>query len=418
MIVFRLLSFCYALLKGGPFKRFLMSLSKKQFTALKQSEKNALISAAQKGSTKRRRARRPRGKLPQSMPPQRNGMGRRRGQKRQRGGRGITTAGNMRSFVVPIDEQITLINGSTGFQVTPIVVNPGNPLFLPFMSRTAQNYERYEFLDLEFHYKPSASVFATVGAQGFVGISATMDASQAPPSNQAQAEILHHSQIVETAKVCSLKLPKPFLQSKSLREQFFVEQNGNVPGGTDPHTYICAQAFVWTNGQANTNQIGEVRVTGKLRLTNPALEQSLALQPNYNVSVFQIVNAPVATSGVAFVIPYQNAYAGPVNPLNIVNNSGVFTLPPGNYNIDIVSDLDGSVNVTCIWNLTLVVNAVTVQVSLTNNCTAIAGVTSHAAVAHNYFLQSNGSTTFAVQGIATFGSLTVDVDSTIRFTAV
>jgi len=404
-----------------------MSLSKKQFNALKQSEKNALISVAQKGAKKRRRARRPRVNLPQSMPPQRNAMGRRRGQKRQRGGRGVTTAGNMRSFVVPIDEQISLINGSTGFQVTPITVNPGNPLFLPFMSRTAQNYERYEFLDLEFHYKPSASVFATVGAQGFVGISATMDAAQAPPSNQAQAEILHHSQIVETAKICSLKLPKSFLQSKSLREQFFVEQNGTVPGGSDPHTYICAQAFVWTNGQANTNQIGEVRVTGKLRLTNPALEQSLAFQPNYNAAMFSITSVVPAASGTPANVPFTNtntgAITGVVNGLGITLSGGAMTLPPGNYIYVFTSDLDNSSNTNTIWTVTAnasVNGGAFSNVSPSISCSvgAITGVFQHNPVAITGFIASNGSTILQFIGNAIYGAGAADIDASVVIFAI
>lgn len=248
--------------------------------------------------------------------------------------RGPTTAGNERSFVLPIDEQIILVNGvtsatfSTG--VTTLPLNPGNATTFPFLSRTAQNYDRYEFLNLNFHYKPSASVFATVGSQGFVGLSAVSDAKQSPPSSQAMAEILHHSPIVETAKATSLTLTKKFMESSS-KQKHFVRPNGLIPGGSDPHLYDAGQLFFWATGQSATTQIGEVRVTGSVRLMNPVLETSTTAPTNFNASWFASTAAQTYVNTVATTALNATAVA---NNLTIVNTSGSMVPPIGNYQVD------------------------------------------------------------------------------------
>jgi len=240
-------------------------------------------------------------------------------------------AGNMRSFPVPIDEQVALVNGTVAYDKTSFSINPGSAVTFPFLSRTAQNYERYEFQDLRFEFRPSVYGFAAVGAQGFVGISATMDALQSPPSTQAQAEVMHHSPVVETAHVTSLSLPKQFLLTKSMREKFFVRPNGLIPGGSDAHLYDCGQIFIWTSGQANTSQIGELRVVGTVILSNPSLETSTSVPPQFQVSWFQSTAAQTFTTTVATTSLNGTVTA---NGLSINNTTGSMVPPVGNYIVD------------------------------------------------------------------------------------
>jgi hypothetical protein len=393
-------------------------MSKKEFMALSKAERTKAVKRSQK---KPRRPRPARQRSTMLAPgPARNGSGRKRGQKRQRGGK-VTVAGNTREFRVPIDEDIGIVNGSTGFTTTVLALNPGSPITFPFLSRIAQNYERYEFESLSFHVKPSVSVFATQGTQGFVGISVTMDPAQAAPINQTQADIMFHAPVVESAVPTSISIPKSFMQSKSLREKFLVRQNGNIPGGNDPHTYDCGQLFQWTNGQVNNNQIGLLRVTGSVKLSNPALDFGAAASalPNYTVSLYTVVNFAIATSGTAFLVPF-----GTVN----FNNLGVtvdatntiFTLPPGNFNVDISADVDGNTPTTGLAaQYTCVVNGVGVGPVISNTCptSATNGLTLHAAGSLNWFIRSNGFTTFSLRCLATFSG-TADIDAMIRFTAM
>jgi len=317
-----------------------------------KKEKAAVIAKIAGGAMppRKRRNRARKARNPQPQKSVRNPAGRAKRKRVNGGKRGrntmVTTAGNMRSFIIPIDEQVSVIAGTTGFGITTFAINPGNPNCFPFASRTAQNYERYEFQSLRFEYKPSASVFATVGAQGFVGVTGTMDALQATPSSQAQAEIMHHSPVVETARPTGLTFPKEFLLTKSLRERFFVRPNGSIPGGADPHLYDCGQVFIWTNGQANTNQIGEFRVTGSCKLMNPVLETSTNPPPNFEVSQFVANAAEAVTTATPYVVKFADVTPGDgfKNPLAIVNTAGSFVPPAGNYLISalIVSSNGGN----------------------------------------------------------------------------
>jgi len=331
----------------------------------------------------------------------------------------VSMAGNTREFVIPIDEDVATIGGSTGFFSTNVSINPGNPVMFPFASRVAQNYERYEFLELCFEYRPSVSVFATEGQQGFVGIAATMDAVQAPPLTQAQADVLYHAPVVETAKPTRICLPKSFLQSKSPREKFFVRQNGNIPGGNDPHTYDCGQMFFWTNGQAASSPCGIIRVIGKCRLSNPANDIGGNAAPNFNTSLFHATNV-AATAGVSQNIPFANTDFNN-NLITLDGTNSVFTLPPGNYLIDAAVDLDGSTAGTGVsLSCSLFINGISWNASaFTSVCPVNTGaLLPHAQVSFSWFARSNGNTTVSVHAVPIATGGTLDFDAIVRFVSV
>jgi hypothetical protein len=394
-------------------------MSKKEFMALSKAERSKAVVRSQK-----KRPNRPRPKRQRSVmlvpAPARNGSGRKKGQRRQRGGK-ITNAGNTREFRVPIDEDVGLVNGSTGFGVEVLNLNPGSPTTFPFVARIAQNYERYEFESLSFHYKPSVSVFAGAGQQGFVGIAATMDAAQAAPTAQNQADVLYHSPVVETALPTSISIPKSFLQSKSAREKFFVRQNGNIPGGNDPHTYDCGQLFVWTNGQINTNQVGLLRVTGSVKLSNPALDFGVTAGalPNYTVSLFSNSNFVIATTGVSFLYPFVTSVFNNLG-ITLDATNTIFTLPPGNFNIDISADVDGGTATSgLLAQYTCVVNGANVGPTISSTCpiSATNTLVLHCPGSLNWFIRSNGASTFSLRALAGFAGV-ADMDAMIRFTAM
>jgi hypothetical protein len=382
---------------------------------------------------KRKRARRRgngRVSIPSSMPPARNGAGRRRGQRRQRGGKSsVTTFGNTRNFTIPIDEDIATINGSTGFSVGAVSINPGNVALLPFISRVAQNYERYEFKNLKFEYRPSASVFATVGAQGLVGIAATMDAVQVVPSTQAQADVLFHSPIVETARPTSLSLPRSFMQCKSAREKFFVRQDGFIPGGTDPHSYDCGQVFFWTNGQANANPIGTLRVVGSCELSNPASDLSTGFAPNFKVALFSVTNGSIPVSGSTQQVPFNTVVTNPVGiTTQFFGTATVFTLPQGNWLVDTVLDIDitgvNSTGALIVSSALIIVGgpaggSPSPPITSTNPGPSATNTAAfHAMTCQNWFVQSNGATTVQLNYNVTYPAGVGDVDASIRFTAI
>jgi len=392
--------------------------SKKEFMALSKLERTKAVKRSQKKPRRPRAGRRSTMLAPAAA---RNGSGRKKGQRRQRGGQ-ITVAGNTREFRIPIDEDVGLVSGAAGFTVVILPLNPGSPVTFPFISRIAQNYERYEFESLSFQFKPSVSVFAPQGVQGFVGLCATMDAAQAAPTAQNQADIMYHGPIVETAVPTSITIPKSFLQSKSLREKFFVRQNGNIPGGNDPHTYDCGQLFNWVDGQANNNQIGLLRVTGSVKLSNPAFDfGALAgALPNYTVSLYTNTNFIIAASGVSFLVPFINAVFNNLG-ITVDATNTIFTLPPGNFNVDVSADVDATTGFTTglIAQYQSVVNGANVGPVVSSTCPISATNTLplHGAGSLNWFVRSNGSTTFSLRCLANFTGV-ADIDAMVRFTAM
>jgi len=403
-----------------------------------KKEKAAIIAKIAGGGPnpprKKRRARKARAHPQKSVViPGSVGSGGRKRQKRKKGRGGsnqVTTFGNTRNFTIPIDEDIATIVGSTSYAVVgapgaPVgfSINPGNATMFPFISRIAQNYERYEFTRLRFEYRPSASVFASVGSQGLVGIAATMDAIQVPPSTQAQADVLYHGPIVETARPTSLNLPKSFLQCKSSREKFFVRQTGLVPGGADPHTYDCGQVFFWVNGQTSNAAIGTIRVIGECVLSNPASDLSVGFAPNFKVALFSGANQAAAATGVSFFPTFPITFTNPLGiTLDVANQ--VFTLPAGNWLVDFSCDVD-NVGANTTGNLTLTasmqVNGANVSPFISSTCPGPLATNTlgfHAGVAIPWFVQSNSLTTVRVNCIATYAAGVCDIDSIMRFTAV
>jgi len=255
--------------------------------------------------------------------------------------RNAIMGGDNRGVAHPIDEQVAIVNGSVAFAQTTFAINPGNSTMFPLLSRIAQNYERYEFVQLEFYYRPNQSVFGAQGVQGFVDISSTNDAAQAPPSTQQMAEIFHHtiSGPVETAKTCRLHLSKSYLESSS-KQKHFVRPNGQIPGGSDPHLYDCGQIFFWTSGQPAATAIGELRVRGRVVLMNQVLESSTIPHANFSVAqLVQTVNQPLVTSVQSVALlgntTINNGYT---NNISVVNTAGQIVPPVGNYLVS------GSVN--------------------------------------------------------------------------
>jgi hypothetical protein len=406
-----------------------MVLTKKQFMALTPAQRAQMMTPQKKSRKRPARKRATRNTNPivaGSKTSARNGSGRKPGQRRQRGGV-TTTAGNTRSFIIPIDEDVGDMVGSTLFSYCGLSlpytlgINPGNPYLFPFASKIAQNYERYEFESLRFEFRPSVGMYAVQGQQGMVGISATMDAAQTPPSTQPQADTMYHSPVVETAKPTSLSLPKSFMQSKSIREKFFVRQSGLIPGGASPHDYDCGLIFPWTNGQINTNKIGILRVVGKCRLMNPQSSASTNAPVNNCVSLFSCVNLIAGASGVTNLFPLGSVTQ--INPLGITfvvsNNGTLFTLPAGNYNIDFVGDADQSVvSAGIILTCGIQINGANVSPYITNTSYPSSAVIGHAASSLTWFVSSNGTTTVGVAYVATYPSGAPNLDGMIRFTAI
>jgi len=331
-------------------------------------------------------------------------------------GNGGTNLGRRVSF--PINEVfVQNFQGTTAFTQSTFAINPGNPALFPYLSSLAQKFERYEFSDLCFHYKPSAGILAAEGAQGFVDISATNDAKQSPPSNQQQAEIFQHfpnGPILPYKESGKLHLSRMFLES-STKQKHFVRPNGLIPGGADPHLYDCGQIFAWTNNFAANGNAGELRVTGTCVLINPVLEASTTPPVNFNATDLFTAGA---TAMPATTVPVTVPFAGvTVNSCAVVNAAGVLTPPLGNYMVDWELDFTGVGTAMTNSSVQLQKNGVVYGNLDAVAFLAAAGNTANSQ-SQSYYVACNGTDTLQVIWTPTYTGTAGTYGANIRLLAV
>lgn len=394
--------------------------------ALSQAEKAKAVGAARKSV--KRRQRKPRNNQVVSGP-RRNGQGRRRGGRRQRGGdayggdpksfrtRGRLYGGYNKPVLLHIDEQIQIVAGSTTFSSLAFPLNPGSPTTFPMISTVAQKYERYDFVDLVVEYKPADGAFATDAVKGWCAIACTMDAKQSNPSSQQQAEIFHNSPVTLIHKPCSIQIPKKFLEESS-NQKHFVRPNGFIPGGADPHLYDCGQFFFWVNLCPNTNNIGELRIKGSVRVYNLVLETSTNSPPNFTVSQFIGNAGELATTAVTLQLLFADVTPGDgfVNNLGIVNTAGSFVPPIGNYLVDIMVKSTNTGNGT-LWTMSLDKNGV-LAAAVFPALSLPSGANSVVTLTESVRVTANGTDAFTVMATNTFSTGTSTLTEMIRWTAV
>ncbi len=354
--------------------------------------------------------------------------------KRRKGRRGPRTGGGMnlneksrgmtfvsRGMPMEGDELIATVNGSSAFSLTSYALNPGNATTFPFASRTAANYDRYEIDFLEVYYKPSQSMFSTQGAAGMVGISVVADAKQSPPSTKVMAEVCQVKTLGLVSKSHLVKVPKKFMMSAT--NQKHLVRSGQLPGGADITLYDCGQIFFWTQGEANSNEIGELRIRYKFRLLNPVLETSTTAPTNYRVAWLTSNGAESCTTAVSKTLALATTAA---NGIGLTNTSGSIILPIGNYTITGFMIVQDTAAETFSTDVTLRKNNLglftTTGGTLSQNPqTEIAiatGANCKYTIPFNCFYSSNGSDVLTLTCTLTGAAGTLTAEASIVITAV
>jgi hypothetical protein len=199
-------------------------------------------------------------------------------------------AGNTSSasspFVLHRKEYIGDILGSTTFAITKFSINPGLITTFPWVSTIAPSFEEYDTLQIAFHYEPMSATSAT----GVIVIAFDYDAADtAPTSKQTCLEYADNVRVAPWVP-CTLAL-----KTVDLRKRGALFTRTGTVANTDIKTYDLGNVYVATQGQANSNAIGEFWISYTFSLRVP--EQS-----NY------IVNQSVAITGGGTIS--NNAYLG------------------------------------------------------------------------------------------------------------
>jgi hypothetical protein len=172
-------------------------------------------------------------------------------------------------------EYVMDINSSTGFAANTFLLNPGNPILFPWMSRIAALYEEYEFLGLIFEYRKTSAfaVGTTSSAMGVVVIATDYDVEDANYTTKRAMEAAEYA--------CSGAPYDTFIHPVECdRRRNVLGKEYVVPGATtvaqlpgDPRLSAYGMTTVAAIGQqASGTAIGELWVSYHIRLSRPILE--------------------------------------------------------------------------------------------------------------------------------------------------
>jgi len=169
---------------------------------------------------------------------------------------------------------------------------------------------------LEFYFCSEVSAYNSNGQTGVVVLSADYDATDvAPVTKQEVLDSDPHT------VPCLPSVERPIilkLDCKSMRssDAKYVRP-GSQPANTDLKTYDAGVLYVTTQGNANTNTIGELHVRYRCRLKKPVL----------SASNFTQTNGAHWTSNSATT---ANNFAGAALQVGSIGNPASLTLGPSN----------------------------------------------------------------------------------------
>jgi len=210
-------------------------------------------------------------------------------------------------------EYIQDISGSVAFADSQLSCNPGLATTFPWLSKLAAQYESYSFENLSFEFETTSPTTAT----GTVLLAVDYDASDAAPANKTQ---------IMSYRNCVRSPPWSSCCNSSLREDLhklksnFV-RSGALAANQDVKLYDVGTFNVATQGQANTNAVGELYVSYDVLLMTPQLDPAANIVSSLfsgttNAAPFSAktgsVPATVASTGTTtsvstwtFTQPYQ-----------------------------------------------------------------------------------------------------------------
>lgn len=261
---------------------------------------------------------------------------------------GSNTQRNVRTMSKPEpfegDELIGTLAGSVGFATTAYSLNPGNPTTFPWLNKIASLYERYKFTMFEIYFKHAVSQYNAQGQAGLALLSALYDAASSPPASKQQIEATDPYVVIMANENAICRLAPKGMHPNG--EPKFV-RGVQLPGGTDIKTYDAATLYVSTQDFASTANLGEIHVRYKGFFYNRILDSSLVMPPANYSTTFLTATAAAPASGVTAVLGAGGAWTSVSNGLGAtIQSSGVISLPPGNYAVDVTNTVSAATYIT------------------------------------------------------------------------
>lgn len=232
-------------------------------------------------------------------------------------------AGSSKNQVVSQDEFITTVTGSTAFQSTIFVLQPGLSAMFPWLASIANLFQKYRVLSFTFYIKPLVSQYNALGQAGRVILGFDYDATASPLTTQVQAEgMAPHADGMPYERL-SLTINS----NRATPTTKFV-RSGIPPAGSDLKMYDGGTLYVSTYGLSGSGTIGELRCKYTVELQNPVLPNAIVPQTNTTVSRLGNVAPTTLLTGVDTLI-VLDAISPPYNGLGITLNAGSMVMPAG-----------------------------------------------------------------------------------------
>lgn len=171
------------------------------------------------------------------------------------------------------------IKSSMGFRATKYVVNPGNSILHPWMSKLASLYEEYDLQGMVFEYKPtSATAVGTVSsAMGAVIMASDYDPYDENFSSKRAMEAAEYS---TSGAPFELQMHPIECDARRnvLRNQYVVPGISAVSeaAGDARFSVHCCTTVATEGQQVDDTIIGELWVTSHYKFSRPILEDNLS----------------------------------------------------------------------------------------------------------------------------------------------
>nr|UJQ92637.1 MAG: putative capsid protein [Narnaviridae sp.] len=218
-------------------------------------------------------------------------------------------------------EFISTIVGSTTFDASQkFVINPGLVASFPWLSVLAAEWQQYRIHRLCFRYVTRTSTSSV----GSVILSPDYNVVDSPPSSEQIASNTQDAveDVCWRSITCHLDVAAMFPLGP--RKQIRI---GNISG--DYTTYDAGRLFVCVTGQSSAADIGKLWVDYDVELFVPQSSPGQVVSSGSQLSLFTLsADVNNITNATLTTMAFNTALT---NSLSIVNSSGVFTPPSGNY---------------------------------------------------------------------------------------
>lgn len=303
------------------------------------------------------------------------------------------------NFRVKKSEFISSITDAASFTVVQFPINPGLSETFPWLSAIAVRYDEYIFHSLTFEYITRTAT-TTISS---VVLAPDYDAIDPIPADEAT--ITSYQDAIEDSCWKDIKC---YLSKRNMFPNGFKYVRDRAVAG-DLKTYDAGNLFVSVDG-ATTNVLGKLWVHYDVEFRAPqisATAPSSSKLSRWNLSV----NQTLAT-GVAEDVAYDEVV---VNPLNIINTAGAFTLPKGAYyvqSLSVFEDSVGGVDTSTIINPQLDSANFVPPVRVIQQNTYTANVSDYHIV-NNFYVVSDGTNVLTMEATissASGGALKLNAD--------